>query len=139
MKKLKILSQTENSLIENAIENYLDSCEIRGLSPRTTKNYQKTLDVFFAYLKSKNIIYLNDLNIQVIENYIKFRQEAGLKDTTINFDIRNIRTFVIWCEERELVNHIKIREIKIDAPIKETYTQEELKILLRKPSKPKNF
>lgn len=70
---------------------------------------------------------------------LKVSKKKGLKDSTINFDIRNIRAFTKWCEERELIKRIKIREIKLDAPIKETYTQEELKVLLRKPSKPKTF
>ena len=139
MKKIQVLSQTENLTIETAMDNFINSCEIRGLSPRTIGNYQHSLEFFYAYLKPNNIIYLNELDIQVLEDYIKSLQKKGLKDSTINFDIRNIRAFAKWCEERELIKRIKIREIKLDAPIKETYTQEELKVLLRKPSKPKTF
>lgn len=139
MGKIKFVSQTDNSTVESAIENFNSSCEIRGLSPRTLLNYNRSLERFYAFLISKDIIYLNDLNIQVIEDFIKVYQRKGLKDSTINFDVRNIRTFVKWCANRELIKSFKINTIKQDAPIKETYTQEELRTLLRKPSKPKTF
>ena len=139
MKKLKVISQNETTTIASLIESYNNSCEIRGLSARTTHNYQKTLDCFYAYLSANDIISPKDLNIQVIENYIKYLQQQGLKDTSINFDIRNLRAFFKWCEEREAIQRIKIRELKVDKPVKETYTQEELKTLLRRPTKPKTF
>ena len=129
----------ENLTIETIIENYNSSCEIRGLSPRTLENYALSLDYFYAFLKANDIINPKDLNIQVIEGYTKYLQSQGLKDTSVNFNIRNIRVFLKWCEERGYTEHIKVKELKVDAPIKETYTQEELKILLRKPSKPKTF
>lgn len=139
MKKIKVLSQTENLTTEKAVENFNSSCEIRGLSPRTLENYQTALDTFYAFLKTNNIIYLKDIDIQVLENFIKYLHDKGLKDNSINFYIRNIKVFTNWCEERELIKRVRLKEIKIDKPIKETYTQEELKILLRKPSKPKTF
>ena len=139
MKKIKVLSQTENLTAEKTIENFNSSCEIRGLSPRTLENYQTALDTFYAFLKANNIIYLKDIDIQVLENFIKCLHDKGLKDNSINFYIRNIKVFTNWCEERELIKRVRLKEIKIDKPIKETYTQEELKILLRKPSKPKTF
>lgn len=139
MKKIKVASQTENLTVETTIDNYLNSCEIRGLSPRTLENYRNSLDNLYAFLLANSIIYLKDLNIQVLENYIQHLQNSNLKDSSINFFIRNARSFIRWCEERELLPHIKLKEIKTDKPIKETYTQEELKILLRKPSKPKTF
>ena len=139
MSKLKVIPQTDNPTVENTIENFNSSCEVRGLSQQSIANYQKTLDVFYAFLLQHQVIYLKDITIQVIEDFIKYRHEQGLRDTSINFDIRNIRAFLRWCEERDLIQRIKIKELKTDAPIKETYTQEELKILLRKPSKPKTF
>lgn len=139
MKKIKVISQNENLTIETLIENYSDSCEIRGLSPRTIENYNLSLDYFYAFLKSNEIIHPKDLNIQVIEAYIKYLQSQELKGSSINFNLRNLRVFLKWCEERGYTEHIKIKELKVDTPIKETYTQEELKTLLRKPSKPKSF
>ncbi len=139
MKKIKLVSQTEDTTLETLFEDYLNSCEIRGLSARTLTNYKTSLECLFAFLQTNNIIYPKDLTIQVLENYIKYLQEQGLKDNSINFDIRNIRAFLKWCEEREIMKRVKLKELKVDMPIKETYTQEELKVLLRKPSKPKSF
>lgn len=139
MKKIQIINQNDNPTIEETIEKFNDSCEIKGLSPRTISNYEKSLDIFYAFLKSNSIIYLKDLNIQVVEEFIKHQQKQGLKNSSINFDIRNIRVFLKWCDEREIIKKIKIKELKVDTPIKETYTQDELKILLRKPAKSKSF
>ena len=139
MKKIQVISKQQKSSIETLIENYENSCEIRGLTEKTITNYQTSLDLFYAFLKANNIILPQDLNIQVIENFINYLQKQDYKNTSINFHIRNIRTFIKWCEDREAIGRIKIREIKTDQPIKETYTQEEFTIVLRKPSKPKTF
>lgn len=139
MRKIVVKTQIENITIETMIENYTDNCEIRGLSPRTLDNYQLSLDYLFAFLKANDIIYPRDLNIQVIDAFTKYLQSLGLKDTSVNFSLRNVRTFLKWGAERGYVEPIKIKELKVDKPIKETYTQEELKVLLRKPSKPKTF
>ena len=136
MNKLKVLNQSNNTSIEALIDNYKNSCEIRGLSSRTLQNYGDSLDIFYAFLVANNI---DSLNLQVIEDFIKHLQNQELKDSSINFHIRNIRAFMKWCEDREIISRVKIKEIKTDRPIKETYTTEELKILLRKPTQPKTF
>ena len=139
MKKIKIKNQPETSTLESALENFDNSCEVRGLSPRTIENYQRVLDDFYHFLTSNSIIYLKDLDIQVLENYIKNLQDRKYKPTSINFYIRNVRVFLKWCEDRGLLPRIKLKEVKVDTPIKETYTQEELRVLLRKPTKTKTF
>lgn len=139
MPKIKVKPQLANKTIEELVDDFYNSCEIQGLSPRTLENYHRSLGLFVEYLTPQNIIYPTELDIQVLEQYIMHLHEKGLKDTTTNFHIRNIKVFLKWCEERKLIQYFKVKEVKTDAPIKETYTQEELKILLRKPSKPKTF
>lgn len=139
MKKIRVISQTDNPTIERVIEEFNSSCELRGLSPRTVENYETTLDLFYTFLKANDIIYPKDVDIQVVENFVVYLKSQKLKDSTINYYLRNIRVFLKWCEDRELMKRVKVKELKIDTPIKETYTQEELRTLLRKPSKPKSF
>lgn len=139
MRKITIINQTENPTVESMIEEYIGNCEIRGLSRRTVDNYADSLDNLYAFLKANNIIDPKDLNVQVIEAYTKNLQREGLKDNSINYHLRNISAFLKWCEDRGYLGRIKMKLIKVDMPIKETYTQEELKILLRKPTKPKSF
>lgn len=139
MKKIKVISKLETLTIENVIDEFINSCEVRGLSQQTITNYKRSLDNFYTFLSSNDIEYLKDINLQIFENFIRYQQDQGLKDNSINFNIRNVKVFIRWCEDRELIKRFKVKEIKTDSPIKETYTQEELKILLRKPSKPKTF
>lgn len=84
MKKIKLVSQTEDTTLETLFEDYLNSCEIRGLSARTLTNYKTSLECLFAFLQTNNIIYPKDLTIQVLENYIKYLQEQGLNPPNLN-------------------------------------------------------
>ena len=62
--------------------------------------------------------------------------ENGMKPTSLNHYLRDIRAFVYWCIERGYLNtKIKIKEVTEQETIKETYTDEEKLKLIAKPSK----
>jgi integrase/recombinase XerD len=48
--------------------------------------------------------------------------------------VRHIRAFVYYCQERGWIPHFKVTVPKADKKVKETYTVDELNVLLKRPN-----
>ena len=98
------------------VEEYRESKKVQGVTEATLYETALTLRHFerlIGKLSSK----------QITQSSIdKFILERGkeIKRTTLNKDIRNLRTFINWCREKRYLNGtIKIRELKEDErPVK---------------------
>jgi integrase len=71
---------------------------------------------------------------QIAQNSIdKFILQRGneIKRTTLNKDIRNLRTFINWCREKRYLNgSINIRELKEDERPVKSLNDAQVKILM---------
>ena len=74
-----------------------------------------------------------DLKKRDLENMIASMRESGLASNTINSYTRTLKTFLSWCN-REGYTSLNIPLYKAEETIKETYTDAELKTLLKKPN-----
>jgi len=69
-----------------------------------------------------------------MEDYILFmKEEKSIKDTTINTRIVNIRTFFNFCFEKGYIPPFPISLMRIQKPVKQTYSDKEIETLLIKP------
>ena len=72
---------------------------------------------------------------QITQNVIdKFMLERGteVKRPTLNKDIRNIKTFVIWCREQRYLNgNLKLKELKIEERPVKSLDEIQIKNLLK--------
>ena len=109
------------------IEEYRESKKVQGVTDATLYETALTLRHFerlIGKLSSK----------QIAQSSIdKFILERGkeIKRTTLNKDIRNLRTFINWCREKRYLNGtIKIRELKEDErPVKSLNDTQVKKLL----------
>jgi len=95
---------------------HMESKKVQGVAEATLYETALTLRHFERLIGKCN-------SKQIAQNSInKFILERGteIKRTTLNKDIRNLRTFVNWCREKRYLNGtIKIRELKEDErPVK---------------------
>jgi integrase len=98
------------------VEEYRETKQVQGVTEATLYEIALTLRHFERLIGKCN-------SKQIAQNSIdKFVLERGqeIKRTTLNKDIRNLRTFVNWCREKRYLNGtIKIRELKEDErPVK---------------------
>lgn len=78
---------------------------------------------------------VQDFDKTDILDFISMLQEDGLRTTSINHYLREIRTFFNWCHKEGYIKEkIEIKLIKEQEVIKETYTEEELQKLLMPPT-----
>ncbi|MHC4338100.1 MAG: tyrosine-type recombinase/integrase [Planctomycetota bacterium] len=93
------------------VEEYRESKKVQGATEATLYEIALTLRHFERLIGKYN-------SKQITQNTIdKFILQRGkeIKRSTLNKDIRNLRTFINWCREKRYLNGaLKIRELKED-------------------------
>jgi integrase len=112
---------------EQMIEEYRESKRVQGLTESTLYETALTLRHFERLIGKCN-------SKQIAQNSIdKFILERGkeIKRTTLNKDIRKLRTFINWCKEKHHLNgNIKIKELKEEEKPVKSLNDVQIKDLL---------
>jgi integrase/recombinase XerD len=127
---IKLYSENTFTLL---FENFQSYNRAKNLSPKTIRGYEQSKDAFLKFLGVKDFN-LDSVSQDTIVNFINHCRKNGNTETTINTKLTNLRTVFNYFAEREYMPPLKIRLIKATIPVKETYTDAELKILLEKPN-----
>ena len=72
-------------LAKECLEEFKVECDLRRLSPRTTKGYYNNTALFLNYLKkNENLSQLEAVRHQHIKKYIQYLLEKNLSPSYIN-------------------------------------------------------
>lgn len=124
------VADLERVTLQEATERFLKHCRVRNLKPETLKYYAEDCGYFAAHV---DLEYIDEVNHDVLENFIYQELERGKKVSSLNTRIRGLRVFFNFCAEREYMEGFKFALLKQDREIKEPYTDAELKRLLARP------
>jgi len=103
---------------------------IKNLSGETIKLYQYQFNVFHRFLDDETFL-ISDVTLATVNGFIL---ELLCNDVTVNTYLRGLRAFLYYCMEMDYMADFKIRIPKVDKKLKETYTDSELNVLLKKPN-----
>lgn len=134
MKRISMQSNINEISFEEAFEQFIRSCKVKNLAVDTIQYYYRCEKNFSEYFDvSQNC---EQINLDIYNGYIEYLQqrEDDLKDTTINTNLRGLKAILNFCMAQKYMEPFKMSLIKIDKPVKEVYTEEELKKLLMKPN-----
>lgn len=134
MDKEKItMKKNTNITYEDAFKYFIRKCKIKNLTENSIRSYEKKIVPFFDFIDKTELV--ENLNEDIVDDYIVYLKEnTDANDITINSYLRTLRAFAYYCMDCEYVDHFKIKMIKAEKKIKETYTDEELHNLLQKPN-----
>ena len=133
MKTKITLSVQKNLSIEEAFALFVRKAKVKNLSTDTLKTYQYHYDCFARFIDvSKPIEIITAAVIEEFTLYIK--NECNINDVTVGTYLRTIRAFCYFCMDCGYIKKFKIIIPKAEKKIKETYTDEELARLLKKPN-----
>ena len=120
--------------IKEATERFIKHKTIGNLSTESINYYMRSMKFFTDFYSKEN--QCNTITIDIVEDYIEYLQnkEPKIKNVTINSYLRGLRAILYYFMERGYTNSFKIKLIKTTKEIKETYRDEELEILLKKPN-----
>ena len=134
MEKIKMQpTRPEDALLTDAFADFLEKCRAKNLSEKTLNIYTVHFKFFREYLSDPDKK-ASDITEDTLEGFILYLQNRGCNDITVQSYMRGVRCFCYYLMEEEYLQRFKIKLPKADKRIKETYTDTELKKLLKKPN-----
>ncbi len=128
MKKIKM--NIGNTLAET-FEDFIISRKVKGLSDKTITTYNQHFKAISRHISID--IPIDILSKADLEEMVTSMREAALSATTISSYVRTMKAFLSWCNEEDITK-LTIQNYKCAETIKETYTDKELELLLKKPN-----
>lgn len=128
------LEDSKSMTMQKAFKEFITHSTVKGLASKTIKFYEENIGYFFKVIPDSTLC--GEVDSITVEDYILYMQKQTFSKTTIATRTRAVRAFLYFCMEREYVDKFKIRIPKEEEIIKQTYTEDEIRKLLREPKKP---
>jgi len=128
-KQIKIQACSSPS-IEDAFKDFLLHKKASGIAEKTLRSYSQQFSAVSKFIDSS--IPIDQLVKRQLEEMLEQMRDSGLKDTSINSYTRTLKSFLSWCNSEGLTD-VNIKLYKCEEVIKETYSDDELSKLLKKP------
>lgn len=124
----------EKETIDTAFQRFIDTKTANGLRPKTIKSYDSLTKDFRAYCEDNSIQTIDSINKQTLERYKTHLLSTQDNATTRNSYLTNTRCFLYFLMEDGEISTFKIKLFPEAARLEvSTYSDEELKKLLKKP------
>lgn len=122
--------------VKDAAEKFFKEKKANNLSEDTLQTYRLHINHF---LTMESLDYgelpTSLISIDDYQEWIEVMQEdEGKSDVTIASYARTIRVFLYWLMDNGLTEDFQMKIPKFQATVKVCYTEEELKLLLKKPT-----
>ena len=128
MAKIKM----KNSVtVAETFHDFLMAKKAAGISEKTLLTYGQHFSAVSKHLSLDTP--MNALNKADLEAMIASMRDAGLAANSIKSYTRTLKSFLSWCNKAG-ITRLNIQLYKAEETIKETYSDEELKKLLKKPN-----
>lgn len=117
--------------LSDSFKQFIQYCKIKNLSEATITYYNESFRYFRKFHSDENP---KSINQQVIDDYNIHLQESNISDISVNTRLRGLRAIFKFMAKNNIISPVSISLIKSEKKIKETFTEEQLKVLLKKPN-----
>lgn len=131
MKRLNMLP-TESVTFEDGCNKYLDNCRQRNLREGTINHYRQSYTQFYKFFDANMPV--ECFTSEMYKKYVVHLRNTLQNDVSINSYLRDLITTLHFLMKEGYVMPFKMQAIKVDRTNVETYSDEELRILLQKPN-----
>ena len=133
---LTVRKERQEKLIVEAYQIMRRTKVNNNLSDRTIRHYDYTMEQFGIFMKNIEEVYCSEIDQDTMEEFIEFlkARNPNIRAATINSYLRGLRTILYYFMERGYIKQFSVKLLKADEAIKETYTSDEIKLLLEKPN-----
>ena len=121
----------EKCLLSVAAEEFFRHNEVKNLAPETQKSYISYVNLFKDWYGANKEV--DTINTKVIEDYTHFKTTSGIKLISVVSQLKHLRRFFNFCASRGYMEAVEITLPKVQEELKEPYSDEEMKKLLKKP------
>ena len=134
-----MIKQKTAVTIGDSIKYFLASKKARGITEKTIHNYSQSISFFLRDMGLNDSSLISLVNDSTIIGWVKMMRDKGMKVTTINHYLTDVRTFLYFCMEENYLKPFKINLMKGQAEAPKFYNDEEISVLLKKPSSKDTF
>ena len=131
MKKLRMVKSNSITL-EEGCDKYLDNCRARNLREGTINHYRQTYVQFAKFFDMQMPV--SEITEEVYQRYVVFLRTTLHNDVSINAYLRDFITTMHFLMNEGYLEPFRMQAIKVDKTRVETYSDEELYTLLKKPN-----
>lgn len=122
--------------VEETFDDFLNSKRANGCKSKTLQTYSQHFNAISKDLAVEKQI--DELSKRDLELLVIKLQERGLSPKSIKSYLATLSSFFSWCKEEGLCD-IVLKPYKAPEAVKDTYTNEELVKLLKKPNRDCGF
>ena len=124
--------------VRDLMEEFKEEKKADGRSIQTIRSYNDSFSKFLSY-EGENMT-IDSLNEDTIYHYkgrlVKEMNNEALALASINHYLRDLRTFINWLYDKTFINQrIKLTLVKGQEKEIETYTEEEIEKLIKRPDR----
>ena len=131
MKRMRMLEQNFLTF-EEGCNKYLDNCRARNLREGTINHYKQSYVQFAKFFDMQMPV--SEMDAQLYQKYVIFLRETLHNDVSINSYLRDFIPTMHFLMNEGYLPYFKMQAIKVDRSGVETYSEEELMALLKKPN-----
>lgn len=131
MKKLK-MKASKSITFEEGCNKYLDYCRQRNLRQGTINHYRQSYVQFFKFFTPDTPI--EEIDEDAYKRYVLYLRSTLNNDVSINSYLRDFITTMHYLMNEGYIQSYKMQAIKVDKSHIETYNEQELQLLLKKPN-----
>ena len=117
---------------EEGCNKYLENCRQRNLREGTINHYKQSYKQFYKFFKPDMPV--KKINAEMYKDFVLYLRAKIHNDVSINSYLRDLITTLHFFMNEGWLSHFKMQAIKVDKSNIETYSEAELKLLLKKPN-----
>ncbi len=130
-RKMKMCFPVDKTFAEG-VEEYILDCKGRNLREGTINHYREAVKQIYKRIPPETLI--SDFNEKTMQELIiALRDDPNLNDVSMGTYARDLKTFLRFFMKCSYIPFFEIKIPKADQYPIETYTDAELRLLLRKP------
>lgn len=130
MARMKMKRAFETTMNE-AFEEFILDKKAEGISDKTLESYSSHFRSIGKILDTETPI--EELTEKQLKQMVADMRETSLAPNSIASYVRTLKSFLSWCNANDKTQ-VNIKLYHAPETVKETYTDKELKLLLKKPS-----
>ncbi len=137
VKRIHKMPEAERDLNE-MFEMFIAEKKRNRRSPDTIRSYEDSQKRFMAFVEESELsVMCNDVTEDYAIEYQEYLQNTddgeAISPSSVNHYLRETRAFLYWCQDHCGMDRFPVTLIQEPETIKETYTLEEQKKMIRKP------
>ena len=129
--KLK-MNASRGLTFEEGCNKYLEYCRQRNLRQGTINHYRQSYVQFFKFFEPDTPI--EEIDEDAYKRYVLHLRSTLNNDVSINSYLRDFITTMHYLMNEGYIQSYKMQAIKVDKSHIETYNEQELQLLLKKPN-----